>query len=67
MTISISDDELWQLARKRAKFALAEIANNQMNTWRKFPNGDTPSEIIAKQIAEAMFDVIKGNYQGKVE
>jgi hypothetical protein len=61
--ISISHQELWDIAHKRAQYALAEIANNQMHTWVKYPSIDSPKEIIAKQIAEAMNDIIKGNYQ----
>jgi hypothetical protein len=60
---SISDEELWLIAHKRAQYVLAEIANHQMNTWTNYHSSDTPKEIIAKQIAEVMNDIIKGNYQ----
>ena len=55
----MNDDEMWQVALKRAGYALATIANHQMMTWNKYPSSDTPKEIIAKQIREAMFDAIK--------
>lgn len=58
---ALSDDEIMAAARKRAGLALAEIANNQMKTWDKYPTPDTPWDIIARQIANAIFDTLKGN------
>lgn len=56
-----SDDEIHTIAQKRAGYALATIANHQMKTWEKYPSAETPRDIIASQIAAAMFDVLKGN------
>lgn len=53
----MDDDEIFEIAAKRAGYALAAIANNQMNTWAKYPTTDTPKDIITRQIAEAMNDV----------
>lgn len=55
----MDEDEMRLIARKRAGYALAKIAECQMNTWTKYPSLDTPTDIIARQIAEAMNDVHK--------
>lgn len=54
-------DEMWAIALKRAGYALAKIADHQMNTWAKYPSVDTPKEIIANQILEAMNDALKSS------
>jgi hypothetical protein len=46
------------IARKRAQYALAKIADMQMNTWTKYPEPITPADIIAAQMMEAMNDAI---------
>ena len=55
----MDDSTLWEIALKRAGYALATIADHQMNTWTQYPSSDTPKEIIAHQMAEAMNDAIK--------
>lgn len=55
----MDDEEMRLIARKRAGYALGIIADNQMNTWTKYPSFETPKDIIAQQILEAMTDVIK--------
>jgi hypothetical protein len=55
----MNDYELWEIARKRAGYALAKIADLQMTTWTKFPSPETAREIIAAQVAEAMNDMRK--------
>lgn len=51
-------DQIYEVARKRAGYALARIADLQMNTWNKFPSPDSPKDIIMGQIAEAMNDAL---------
>lgn len=58
----MTDDEIYEIARKRAGYALAKIADHQMNTWDKYPPSDTPTDIIARQIAEAMNDALKARH-----
>ena len=55
----MTDDEIYEIALKRAGYALAKIADHQMNTWAKYPSSDRPIDIIAGQIAEAMNDALK--------
>lgn len=52
----MDEQEIWRIANKRARYALAQIANNQLNTWRDPKPIDEPVDIIARQIAEAMND-----------
>lgn len=54
----MNEDAIWRIANNRARKALAQIANNQMNTWRQFHSSDEPIEIITRQIAEAMNDAL---------
>ena len=53
----MNDDRIWEIARKRAGYALAKIANNQMSTWRPAPL-ESATEVIAEQIREAMNDAL---------
>ena len=53
----MNDDRIWQIARKRADYALARIANNQISTWRPAPP-ESAADIIAEQIREAMNDAL---------
>ena len=55
----MDEEERWKVARKRAGYALAQIANHQMNTWAATRPLDTPKDIIATQIFEAMSDAFK--------
>jgi hypothetical protein len=57
--MQMTNDEIWDIAHKRAGYALAVIADNQINTWAKYPSMDTPRDIIARQIAEAMNDALE--------
>lgn len=59
----MTHDEIWEIARKRAGYALAKIADHQMNTWTK--SADTPRDCIASQIAEGMFDALKSRGTSK--
>lgn len=56
----MTEEEMYAIARKRAGYALATIADRQMNTWTKYPDSSTPTEIIARQMLEAMSDALKG-------
>jgi hypothetical protein len=53
----MNNDRIWEIARKRAGYALAKIANNQMSTWRPAPV-ESAADIIAEQIREAMNDAL---------
>ena len=53
----MNDDRIWQIARKRADYALARIANNHISTWRPRPS-ESAADIIAEQIREAMNDAL---------
>lgn len=63
----MTDDEIYEIARKRAGYALATIADRQMNTWEKYPSSDSPIEIIARQIAAAMNDALKAPFKAERE
>lgn len=54
----MTESEVRLIALKRAGYALSQIANNQMNTWTKYPSSETPRDIVAKQIMEAMNDAL---------
>lgn len=56
----MTEEEMYAIALKRAGYALAMIADRQMNTWTEYPDRSTPTEIIARQILEAMGDALKG-------
>jgi hypothetical protein len=56
----MTDAEIWEIAMKRAGFVLASLMDAQLNTWSKQPTDDSPRWIIARQICEAMNDVLKG-------
>lgn len=49
-------EEIDAIALKRAGYALAMIADRQMATWLGFT--ETPRQIIARQMVEAMNDAI---------
>ena len=53
----MNDDRIWEIARKRALYALAKIANHQLSTWRPAPP-ESAADIIAEQIREAMNDAL---------
>lgn len=55
----MDEEAIWKIANKRARYALSQIANNQMNTWRQFHSADEPVDIIARQIAEGMNDALQ--------
>jgi hypothetical protein len=46
--------ELWQIADRCARDAMAEIADAQMKTWAKFPPVDGPTDFIRSAILQAM-------------
>lgn len=54
----MDEQKMWEIAHKRAGYALGIIANHQMNTWAKYPTLDDPKQIIAAQIVEAMNDAL---------
>ena len=56
----MNNDRIWQIARKRAEYALARIANNQMSTWSTWRPAppESAADIIAEQIREAMNDAL---------
>ena len=53
----MNTDRISEIARKRADYALARIATNQMSTWRPAPP-ESAADIIAEQIREAMNDAL---------
>ena len=53
----MNNDRIWEIACKRADYALAKIASNQMSTWRPAPP-ESAEDIIAEQIREAMNDAL---------
>ena len=53
----MNNERIRDIARKRADYALARIANNQMSTWRPAP-AESAADIIAEQIREAMNDAL---------
>lgn len=55
----MTEDEMYAIALKRTGYALATIADRQMNTWTKYQDSSTPTEIIARQMLEAMGDALK--------
>jgi hypothetical protein len=54
----MTDDHVWNLARIAARNALAEIGGNQMHTWAALPPMDSPYQIIARHVAEAIKDAL---------
>ena len=49
-----TSQEIWRLARRHAKEALAAIADHQMQTWTNFPTSMTPSDMITEAIVHAI-------------
>lgn len=54
----MTDDHIWNLSRIAARNALAEIGGNQMHTWARFPAMESPFDIIARHVAEAIKDAL---------
>jgi hypothetical protein len=59
----MTEDDAWMISLKRAGYALAKIADNQMSTW--MTSTETAKEIIARQIMEAMNDMRKDLADGE--
>jgi hypothetical protein len=50
----LTQEQVWEIARKHAKDAMAAIADAQMKTWAKWPPPSGPTDFITEAMVRAM-------------